>query len=82
MKVPNKIFDLLKHHRALVYYPEKRLLNDILRFYNETNNWKSMKEFYSAIERRWYLQKDSYFFNTYIENAYKNNDKEEVLKVK
>lgn len=49
---PNKIIPLLENHRALMYYPEPRLMTNIMKIHHEAKNWAGMKEFYEAISRK------------------------------
>lgn len=49
---PNKVIPLLKNHRALMYYPEPRLITKIMKMHHEAKNWAVMKEFYEVISRK------------------------------
>jgi hypothetical protein len=50
LKCPNSVIPLLKNHRALLYYPDPKLITNIFKFFS--NDWAGMKTFYSAISRK------------------------------
>jgi hypothetical protein len=50
LKCPNSVIPVLKNHRALLYYPDPKLITDIIKFH--INDWPSMKAFYNALNRK------------------------------
>jgi hypothetical protein len=52
LKCPNKTLPLLKNHRAMLYYPNPKIITRIMTFHEENKDWASMKEFYSVIGRK------------------------------
>ena len=55
LKCPQKLNILLKNHRALMYYPNPKLITQIMQFYHSSKNWTQMKEFYDSIGRKMYV---------------------------
>lgn len=52
LECPDKLANLFKHHRSLMYYPQAKLLTNIIEFYNKKNDYKSMKVVFTSFLRR------------------------------
>lgn len=52
LNCPNKLLPLFKHHRQMLYYPDPKLIMEIINLHNENKDWVQMKEFYKTIGRK------------------------------
>jgi len=69
-----KIIPIFTNHRQLLYYPDPSLLEKAMIVFDENKDWESMKIFYQAISRKYFIKKTNVFYNIYIKNAYKNKE--------
>lgn len=74
LNCPNKVLPLLINHRQLMYYPNPQLIEEIIKLHESKNDWTSMKAFYSAIARKYYIKKPNSIYNIFIQAAYKNKE--------
>lgn len=52
LNCPNKLAPLLKNHRAIGYYPDPKLISQIVKLYYDNNDYENLKIIYNAIARR------------------------------
>jgi hypothetical protein len=79
MNCPNKMLPLLKNHRPLMYYPNPKLISKIVKFHSDKNDWPNLKLFYQTIGRKYYIKKETYVYDIYIQTAFRNKDYDECL---
>jgi hypothetical protein len=52
LKCPNEIIPLLKNHRAMLYYPDPKVITKLFKFYSEGSDWDGLKKMYNAIAKK------------------------------
>ena len=74
LNCPHKLIPLIINHRQFLYYPDPKLIEKTILFYDENKDWPSMKSFYLAIGRKFYIKKTNLVYDILIKNAYDNKD--------
>ncbi len=52
LKCPHAIIPLLKNHRALLYYPNPKVITKIFKFFADNKDWTNLKTMYNAIAKK------------------------------
>jgi hypothetical protein len=79
LNCPNKMIPVLIHHRQLLYYPDPALIEKTMILHDENKDWASMKAFYLAIGRKYYIKKTGLVYDLYIKHAYNNKEYDQCV---
>ncbi len=52
LKCPNSVIPLLKNHRAMMYYPEPKLITQLFKFHETNKDWALMKTLFNALAKK------------------------------
>jgi hypothetical protein len=52
LKCPNVVIPVLKNHRALMYFPEPKIITNMFKFHQANKDWASMKTLFNAIYKK------------------------------
>ena len=74
LKFAHKLNSIFANHRALLYYPNPKLLTKIMKQYDAEKDWEKIKAFYASIARKYYILKQSVIYDIYINNAFEMKD--------
>ncbi len=79
LKCPNKLIPVLQNHRQLLYYPDPQLIERVFIMFDELKDWGSMKIFYQAIGRKFYIKKTPQVYEIFVKYAYENKEYEHCV---
>jgi hypothetical protein len=52
LKCPNSVIPLLKNHRAMMYYPDPKLITQMFKQHQVNKDWASMKALFEAVSNQ------------------------------
>jgi hypothetical protein len=52
LKCPNSVIPVLKNHRALMYFPDSKLIKQMFELHQANKDWPSMKALFEAIRSK------------------------------